>query len=279
MARDSYANSEVLDFYKALPFNQKSSLEEEIAVIRNRTPQDLYPGLARLLSPKASVLEVGSGVGWLSNSINFLYKSPVLGIDFNPVAVGFAQEVAKRMGLRTRFEVQDLFVFEPSEPFDVVLSFGVLHHTDNCGAAVARLCEKFVKPGGQVMIGLYHKYGRRPFLDYFDEMKKSGATQEQMVTRYRTMMPYLKDETHLLSWFRDQVMHPHETQHTLKEILPILESSGMEFISTSINHFQPFRSLSKLLAREEEYEVIARDNLKNNKYFPGFFIFIAKKKV
>lgn len=278
MNKKTYANSEVLDFYRTLPFNQKNSLEEEINGVLKRTPKNLYPGLSQILNPSVSVLEVGCGVGWLCNSISFLYKSSVLGIDFNSVAISRAQEVAKRLGLKTQFRTEDLFLYRPDIPFDVVLSFGVLHHTNNCKAAIRCICENFVRKGGYVMIGLYHKYGRQPFLDEFNNMKERGATEDEMFNRYKTLHPYIKDETQVLSWFRDQVLHPHETQHTLEETIPILKELNMDLVSTSINHFQPILSTNDLIKKESQYTQIATDYLNDNKYFPGFFIFIAKKK-
>lgn len=278
MNRKTYANYDVLEFYRTLPFNRMSSLEEEINAVRKRSPKDLYPGLSQLLSSRVSVLEVGCGVGWLSNSISFLYNSSVLGIDFNPVAIGQAQEVGKKLGLKTQFRTEDLFLYEPEKPFDVVISFGVLHHTNNCEVAVRRVCENFVRKGGHVMIGLYHKYGRQPFLDHFNDMKKRGATEEEMFNRYKILHPYIKDETQILSWFRDQVLHPHETQHTLEEMIPILNELNMELVSTSINQFQPLISINDLIIKERKYTQIAMEHLKNNRYFPGFFIFLAKKQ-
>lgn len=278
MDKKTFANLEVLNFYKSLPFNRRSTLEEEIKAIRERRIDGLYPGLPELLGPNVSVLEVGCGVGWLSNSINFLYNAPAVGIDFNPVAISIAQEVAKAMELTTKFFVEDLFLYKPPSPFDVVISFGVLHHTNNCEFAVRRLCEKFVHSGGYVMIGLYHKYGRQPFLDHFNEMKKRSATEKEMFARYRQLQSYIKDETLLLSWFRDQVLNPHESQHTLEDMLPILEESGMELVSTSINNFQPIRSLEDLIREEKKYTLISKERLKNNQYFPGFFVFLALKK-
>jgi 2-polyprenyl-3-methyl-5-hydroxy-6-metoxy-1,4-benzoquinol methylase len=277
MNKETFANPEVLSFYKLLPFNRKKGLEEEIKAVRKRGIDGLYPGLPTLMGKNISFLEVGCGIGWLSNSINFLYNAPVVGIDFNPNAISIAQEVAETMGLTTEFFVEDLFLYEPISLFDVVISFGVLHHTNNCKFAVQRLCNKFVRSGGYVMIGLYHKYGRQPFLDHFNEMKKQGATQEEMFVRYRQLQSYLKDEIQLLSWFKDQVLNPHETQHTLEEMLPILEESGMELVSTSINKFQPIRSFEDLIRQEKGYEQIAEERLKNNIYFPGFFVFLARK--
>ncbi|MDD5136440.1 MAG: class I SAM-dependent methyltransferase [Candidatus Omnitrophica bacterium] len=273
----TYANYDVLDFYKSLPFNTRSSLSEEITAVRKRRPEQLYPGLQELLGPDISVLEVGCGTGWLSNSISFLYNSSVLGIDFNPVAIKIAQEVADAMKIKTQFRVEDLFLYEPGKLFDLVISFGVLHHTDDCKFAVKRLFEKFVRPGGHVIIGLYHKYGRQPFLDHFSEMKNRGVPEKEMLARFRALQSNIKDETQLVSWFRDQVLHPHETQHTLEEMLPILKEANMELVSTSINQFKPISSTEDLIGKEKEYSGIARKHLENNRYFPGFFVFLARK--
>ncbi len=167
--------------------NYKGSLEEAINTVRNSSPDKLYPGLPQFLNPHVQVLEVGCGTGWLSNSINFLYHCPVVGIDFNPVAIERAQEIVNILKLRTKFLVQDLFLYEPNNLFDVVISFGVLHHTNNCEAAIRLICEKAIRPGGHLMIGLYHKYGRQPSLDYFNEMKKRGATEQEMLSEYKTL--------------------------------------------------------------------------------------------
>ena len=279
MDKKTYANMDVLNFYKSLPFNYRSSVEDEVRSILDKRPEDLYPGLSKLLDENTSVLEIGCGVGWLSNSINYIYKSSVLGIDFNPVAIARAGEVAKSMGLKTEFLTEDLFLFEPKKPFDIVISFGVLHHTDNCKEAIRIICDKFVRDGGHIVIGLYHKYGRQPFLDHFAAMKKYGASEKVMFERYRKLHPYVKDETQLMSWFRDQVLHPHETQHTLEEMLPILEGAGMSLRATSINKFQPVKSIRALIEEEKKYEEIAIQRLKNDQYFPGFFIFVAQKSV
>ena len=40
--------------------------------------------------------------------------------------------------------------------FDVVYSFGVLHHTDHMDRAVAEI-RRVLRPGGQAIIGVYHR--------------------------------------------------------------------------------------------------------------------------
>jgi SAM-dependent methyltransferase len=277
MTLETFSNPAVLEFYKTLPFNYQSSVEEQVRSIRKRNSIINYPFLPPLLKPTTSVLEVGCGTGWLSNSIDFYYQSKVTGIDFNPVAVDRSQAVAKAMNLKTNFAVADLFLYQPETPFDLVISLGVLHHTNNCQAAIEHLCRNCVTSGGHIAIGLYHLYGRKPFLDHFREMQEKGATEAEMLGRYRQIHSQMKDETQLISWFRDQVLHPHETQHTLAEMLPILEMTGMELVSTSINNFQPIESIDRLLQEELKYEQIAVQKLQQNIYFPGFFLFLARK--
>lgn len=274
----SYANPEVLEFYQTLPFNIRESVEGSVEAVRQTDHAAAYPVLAPLLRPGVRVLDVGCGTGWLSNSLSLHHRAAVTGLDFNPVAVGRAREVAAAMNLPTEFIVGDLFAFVPEQPFDVVISLGVLHHTDNCLAAVGHVCKNFVRPGGHVLIGLYHQYGRRPFLAHFAAMRGQGATEARMFDRYRQLHSRITDETLLMSWFRDQVLHPHETQHTLQEMMPVLDRHGLDLVATSINRFEPIRSLPALFEAEAGYAEIGEARLKANEYFTGFFVFLARKR-
>jgi hypothetical protein len=108
-------------------------------------------------------------------------------------------------------------------------------------------------------------------------MRTAGATEADMLARYRRLHYNLTDETHLESWFRDQVLHPHETQHTLRELFPVLEAAGMTLISTSINGFARFDDVEELFAAEPTLEQVAAQRLAKNHYYPGFFVFLARK--
>ena len=85
---------------------------------------------------------------------------------------------------------------------------------------------------------------------------------------------------HTYSWFRDQVLHPHETQHTLKEVKEWLKEIDFKLISTSINNYKPLENYSddelfkiELDLEKESYE---RNVLKNT-FTPGYFTFCAQK--
>ncbi|MCH7831395.1 MAG: class I SAM-dependent methyltransferase [Proteobacteria bacterium] len=269
----------VLEFYKVLPFNYRHSVAEHAQQIRARDAIAAYSVLPPLLrDPAARVLEIGCGTGWLTNAIAYHYRRPALGIDFNPVAVERARAVSRALEVESQFLVADLFQWAPDAPYPLVVSLGVLHHTADCVGAVRRLCVDFVAPGGHLLVGLYHQPGRRPFLDHFQAMEAAGASEDEMRDRFGELDSRIAEETHLASWFRDQVLHPHETQHTLREMVPVIEDCGMTLVSTSINRFQPFQSLEALYREEQGYAEIAAERLAAGQYFPGFFVFLAAKR-
>ncbi|MHC1699516.1 MAG: class I SAM-dependent methyltransferase [Humidesulfovibrio sp.] len=267
----------VLNFYRDLPFNC-GDVDDAVRIVTQSDPLRDYTPLTVLLDSSTSVLEVGCGGGWLSNAIAYQYKSNVTAIDFNPVAIKHGQQVAERLRLDTRYEVRDLFQYIPSQPFDIVVSLGVLHHTHDCHEAFRHICRNMVRPGGHVFIGLYHKQGRKPFLDYFKELKRRGADEVSLFNEYKRLHKNIKDEVRLRSWLRDQVLHPHETQHTQREFAEIIAEESMTLVSSSINGFQPFASLEDIFSLENGYEERATQYLKQGIYFPGFFVFLAQRK-
>lgn len=175
------------------------------------------------------------------------------------------------MDLSASFETADLFAYVPPAPVDVCVSLGVLHHTDDCHAALLRCVNEFVRAGGFFYVGLYHAHGRRPFLDHFADLSARGATEAERVAEFARLRGMSTDDTHLLSWYRDQAIHPHETQHTLAEVLSVLGPVGVELLSTSLNRFETIDSVERVLAMEPGLEATGRRWLAEGRYYPGFF--------
>jgi SAM-dependent methyltransferase len=275
---ESFANPEVLGFYRELPFNMWGSDEDYLAAIKSGVSLRNQPPLDALLDKTMSVLEVGCGVGWFSCQMARAHGCRVTGIDFNPVVVEVARRTARSLELPVTFEVADLFTFSPAGPADVCVTLGVLHHTDNCHAAIRKCLTDFVKPGGHLYLGLYHRAGRQPFLDHFRALRASGASQAECIAEFARLRGSTTDDVHLLSWYRDQVEHPHETQHTLAEVIDVVGPLGGEVVSTSINRFQPLSDVAEVLAMEAGLEVTARDWLARGRYFPGFFTALIRRR-
>jgi 2-polyprenyl-3-methyl-5-hydroxy-6-metoxy-1,4-benzoquinol methylase len=272
----------VLDFYKTLPFNYYGSIEEQVkSVLQLRLIEELYPPLKGLVAPCKNLLEIGCGPGWMTNSTANNYKKRVLGVDFNPHAIERAKAVANELKLKSEFRCDDLFKFSENkraedECFDLIISLGVLHHTDNCLGAIKAICKNLLGKDGYFFVGLYHEYGRKPFLEYFENLKEENLTEDELLQKYRELHN-LKDETLLRSWFRDQVLHPHETLHTIEEIIGLLPELGCRLVSTSVNKFADIEDPQDLVKEEKTIRQVAEQRLIEKKYFPGFFVFLLQK--
>ena len=103
-----------------------------------------------------AILEVGCGLG--TDLLQFARGgAEVYGIDLTEKGAGLTRKRLKLYGLHGRISVGDSerLPFE-SDCFDLVYSWGVIHHTPNTAAAaqeIVRVC----KPGGRIMVMLYHR--------------------------------------------------------------------------------------------------------------------------
>ena len=272
----------VSDFYKDLPFNYSDSPDLYVDNIRDVNQVLEYKDLDSLLkslrkksSPKLDfpVLELGCGTGWLSNSIAYHYGLNVYAIDFTSKALSMAKQVSDSLSLQNKFEQHDIFSFACNQCFPLVVSLGVLHHTKDCKAAFVKAAS-LVQPGGHLYVGLYHKYSRLPML----QLLRSHAFwhgEDFAYDLFRGMSSDHSDRQLGLSWFRDQVLHPHETQHTVEEVFEWADELNLHVTSTSINNYRSLGksfSLEKLISQEKElYRHSYNQNVKDLKFLPGYF--------
>ena len=278
-SQEARIGEEVRAFYATMPFNFHGSVEVAVESIRANQVRETYPDLHALLESGSvgSVLEIGCGAGWLANSLALHYGVRVTAVDFCGQAVERAREVAGALGTagQAEFIECDLFEYEHGAPVDLVISLGVLHVTGRCEEAFHHV-RQFVGEGKYIYIGLYHEPGRRVFLDMFHAIIESEG-EEAAFRRYRDLdVLHAADETMARSWFRDQVIHPHETLHTLRETCGWLAATDLSLRSTSVNRFAPFGDVTELFELELEFAELSRKaNCEEGRFFPGYFTFLA----
>ena len=107
------------------------------------------------------VLEIGCGIG--TDTINFARAgAQVTAVDLTEQSLGLARQRAKVFGLedRIRFiqaDAENLSETVPVEPYDLVYSFGVIHHTPDPSRVLDEI-RKYVTPESTVKIMVYNRW-------------------------------------------------------------------------------------------------------------------------
>jgi SAM-dependent methyltransferase len=186
---------------------------------------------ARLLNEQipfdARVGDIGCGTGQLTNFLAIAHRS-VLGTDMCGNSLALAHQFAIKHGIdRAAFAQMNLFRPGLRDGFfDFVISNGVLHHTNDPRRAFARI-SRLAKPGGYVLVGLYHAYSRQLHYARRALFRLTGITSRVLDPHFGRVEAEGKRE----AWFQDQYCHPHESCHTLDEVFSWLEENNLEFVN------------------------------------------------
>ena len=105
------------------------------------------------------VLEIGCGIG--TDTMNFARAgADVTAVDLSDRSLEIARERARVLGVtNVRFVSGNAERLRESlavQPYDLVYSFGVIHHTPNPDAALREL-RRFLAPDGTLKLMLYHR--------------------------------------------------------------------------------------------------------------------------
>jgi len=106
------------------------------------------------------VLEIGCGIG--TDTINFARAgAQVTTVDLSDKSMELARKRAAVFGLEDRIRfcpgnAEQLSGFVPPESYDLIYSFGVIHHTPHPEAVLEQL-RQYARPGTTVKIMVYHR--------------------------------------------------------------------------------------------------------------------------
>ena len=140
--------------------NERAS-EEYFAEITRKRYQHHYhlPELFAAMGPGAGrkLLEIGCGIG--IDTVSLSEKGfDVTAIDLTESAIAISQERARKLNLSINYLVGNVERLDfPDNTFDVVYSFGVIHHTPHMRQAIREIF-RVLRPGGTAYIMIYARY-------------------------------------------------------------------------------------------------------------------------
>ena len=174
------------------------------------TVEDIERWLGREVVEDASVLDAGSGSG--IHSLAFLSMNPARlhSFDYDPNSVEATRSVWERAGRPDRWTVEHGSVLDTAYlsslgSFDIVYSWGVLHHTGAMWEAIGNAA-RLVKPGGRFLISIYMK-GPNYERDLALKRRYNAASRlgkRWMEGRYiaRDLLSLIRHGRNPLGWFR-----------------------------------------------------------------------------
>lgn len=192
--------------------------------------------LDRSIPKDATIIDVGTGTGQLSAYLS-LRRSCVWGIDFSDSSLGKLHKLKENLHLNSlhlkKVDILDSRQIEEiAMKFDYVLCMGVLHHTGDPYKGFQNIL-KLLKPNGYIAIGLYNTFGRIP-LNIRKKLSQTIFKNNQQVKDWfiRMQIGDVEDKERARGWWNDQYLHPHETTHTIGEVLSWFEKNDIEYYQT-----------------------------------------------
>jgi len=137
------------------------------------------------------VLEIGCGIG--TDTINFARAgASVTAVDLSDESLKIAKRRAKVFGLENKIDffkanAEELTSHVPTHKYDLVYSFGVIHHTPNPQRVIVQI-QHYMAPSSELRIMLYAKHSWKNI------MIEAGFDQPEAQTGCPVAFTFTRDE-------------------------------------------------------------------------------------
>jgi len=174
------------------------------------------------------VLEIGCGIG--TDTINFArHGARVTAVELSGRSLEIARQRAKVYGIEDRIRfyqanAQSLTRVVPIEPYDLVYSFGVLHHTPEPERAFQEI-KNYLRPGSTIKVMMYHRCSWKALWIVVKFGKAQFWRIPELVAQYSEA----------------QEGCPVTYTFTRKELDRLLKQYGFEVTGMSVDHIFPYR--------------------------------------
>jgi SAM-dependent methyltransferase len=227
-SRDSETENAIRAFYSQNPFPSHDELDS-VGTLMAKARRGVYADmLDKQLPQSSSILECGCGTGQLSTFLSICGRK-CLGVDLSMASLRCAEQFRNRENLPNVAFVQANLFDLPIGPetFDVVITKGVLHCTPDPRRAFRSVVER-TRIGGHVIVGLYNRFGRVPswLRKQRYRLMRRGSKGHDHVMRNA-----IKSEEKRRIWWEDQYNVPHESWHSVDEVLGWFRETGVEFVN------------------------------------------------
>lgn len=175
------------------------------------------------------VLEIGCGLGTVTINFARAGAKKVTAVDLSDRSLALAKQNSEVNGFSRVIEfyhanAEELSKTVPLEEYDLIFSFGVIHHTPNPEKVLKEL-HKYLSPNGQLKIMIYYRYSWKVFwilMKYgnfrFWDLSKLVATYSEAQTGCPITYIYSR-----------------------KEAFALFDRQGFKLTAMDVDHIFPYR--------------------------------------
>ena len=294
--REKKITREVKKFYEKIQFPGRRPIEQDSLIFLRKFSKLI--GSLKDKNQTIRVLDAGCGTGNTSLALAAQFKNvQFVGMDISVTSVDIAKKSAREKKLsNVRFSEWNLLnQFKDIKKFNIILCFGVLHHTAEMQKVLNNLYS-VLDPNGILFIWVYGKYGRYHHslnVELLAMLLSASPDKENPIDLAREFFLKTRDgniiknllgdrsEDQMLqqfftdtTWIADQFLNPNEFMISMKDLIVLVKNSGFKIydwvgapkdISKCFNSTK-LEKCFKMLSSEEQ--IIALDLLlKMDRYF------------
>lgn len=174
------------------------------------------------------VLELGCGIG--TDTVNFARAgAQVTACDLSSASLDLARRHAEVMGVldKVSFVVangEELCEHVPVEPYDLVYSFGVVHHSPHPDVVMRQL-GRYLAPGGTIKLMVYHRHSSKVMAILAKEARFRPARLDEAIARNSEA----------------QTGCPVTYTYTRQEGADLASLAGVSIVDIEVDHIFPYR--------------------------------------
>jgi 2-polyprenyl-3-methyl-5-hydroxy-6-metoxy-1,4-benzoquinol methylase len=174
------------------------------------------------------VLEIGCGIG--TDTVNFArHGASVTAVDLSPESLKIAAQRVALFGLGDLVKfysgsAEELTSFLPLDTYDLIYSFGVIHHTPHPDRVLEQV-RSYVKPGTTVKVMVYHRHSWKVLWILMGYGKGQFWRLNDLIAEHSEA----------------QTGCPVTYTYTRRQGRKLLESFGFHVVDVSVEHIFPYR--------------------------------------
>ncbi|MBM3281946.1 MAG: class I SAM-dependent methyltransferase [Candidatus Diapherotrites archaeon] len=176
-----------------------------------------------------TILDAGCGTGEISISMA-THAQQVDAFDVSENSLTYARTMAKKLRIQnTHFFHADVIQFSSAKKYDMVTSFGVLHHTHNPEKGLNTI-SNCVKKNGIIIIGFYHSLGgMQQRVEKLIARVLGGDSPEKILAWLSQTKKRNFGEAEKAYW-ADRLANPREKYYRISLVESWLKKNGFEII-------------------------------------------------